>query len=155
MKELERIILTINSFLKPFDLTCCIGGDFCYYYLDDEVQVSFLSAERDEEEFMRSIQIQNPLCCMDVFLWSLLHEIGHSQTIDEISDEDWGRSNRTKELCRDGKISRWEYYCCVDEVMATQWAVEFANENQNALFSFWNELQPLIMDFYRVCGQPD
>ena len=41
-----------------------------------------------------------------------------------------------------------DYYDYIDEVMATTWAVDFANENYSLLENFWKEIQPLIFDFY-------
>lgn len=147
-EPLYKIQNKIDEFLAPFGCTCVFAHDFSYYYFTQEVAVSFLVCEKADRDFMHSIEMQRPKVNCDIFLWSLLHEIGHHETVELLSDFEMDLCQSIKRKIQEGEIPNEVYYICFDEVMATQWAVDFANENAESLFHFWNELQPLIMNFY-------
>ena len=77
-----------------------------------------------------------------------MHELGHHETMDFLEDDEAEECANIKENITEN--NRKDYYDCIDEVMATTWAVDFANENYSLLENFWKELQPLIFDFYSL-----
>lgn len=148
MKGLNKITEKINEFLKPFDCECKPGTDFAYYYAYSLITYSFIVPTRDRLEFLDSVNRLNPKVEADMFLWSLLHELGHHETMDFLEDDEAEECVHIKENITEN--NRKDYYDCIDEVMATTWAVDFANENYSLLENFWKELQPLIFDFYSL-----
>ena len=102
------------------------------------------------EDFLNSVLRLEPEVEADVFLWSLLHEVGHHETYDEISDEENDYCDDTKKKIEEGELPNELYYDMIDERLATEWAVEYANTHKEELKAFWEKLQPAIMDFYRL-----
>ena len=43
-----------------------------------------------------------------------------------------------------------EYYFLPDEIAATCWAVDFVTKHQYKVRQLWRELQPAIMEFYKI-----
>ena len=113
MKGLNKITEKINEFLKPFDCECKPCTDFAYYYAHSLITYSFIVPTRDKLEFLDSVNILNPKVETDMFLWSLLHEFGHHETMDFLEDDEAEECAHIKEN------NRKDYYDCIDEVMTT------------------------------------
>lgn len=59
------------------------------------------------------------------FILSLLHEIGHNETID-MTDDEIDKS----EYDVNSKDDVFEYFMLEDELEATLWAIDFINDNK-------------------------
>ena len=150
LKGVKRISRIINEFLKPFECTARMGTDFCYLYHKNLIFYSIVWMNNGAEDFLNSVLRLEPEVEADVFLWSLLHEVGHHETYDEISDEENDYCDDTKKKIEEGELPNELYYDMIDERLATEWAVEYANTHKEELKAFWEKLQPAIMDFYRL-----
>lgn len=150
LKGIKRISRIINEFLKPFECTARMGTDFCYLYHKNLIFYSIVWMNNGAEDFLNSVLRLEPEVEADIFLWSLLHEIGHHETYDEISDEENDYCDDTKKKIEEGELPNELYYDMIDERLATEWAVEYANTHKEELKAFWGKLQPAIMDFYRL-----
>ena len=125
-------------------------SDFAYYPLSNRITYSLVVSEKDSTDFMRSVEFFKPKVKCDIFLWSILHEIGHHETIDELSDADLADSEIIKFFVFNGCVSEELYYECPDERAATGWAVQYAESHTDILAKFWEELQKAIMRFYKL-----
>lgn len=154
LKGLQPITDKLNEFLEQFELEARPGTDFGFFYSENVVEYSFLVPEESNKNFMDSVYTWDPEVDMDIFLWSILHEVGHNETWDDVTDKEWKQSEKIKkslEQDKDGKYEKEDYYThCMDEVRATEWAVEYANTHIEELMNLWKELQPLIMEFYEI-----
>ena len=91
---------------------------------------------------------------VDIFMLSVLHEVGHSQTLEDIIDDDlYEQEQRVKETL-DGskKVDNYIYFSLPSEMAATLWAIDFIIENSEELSVLWTELQNHIMQFYKDNG---
>jgi hypothetical protein len=156
VKGINEINNTINEFLKPFDLTAELGTDFDYCFFENKIHYALVVGDLASRLFLKNAESRFPDVHADVFLWSLLHEIGHSETIDDLEDE-------TENLCREIKVHLYDnnlpieniheiYFNCPDEVAATDWAGEYLMSHSKEITVFWNKLQPLIERFYKING---
>lgn len=168
LKGVEEVTAIINEFLEPYELTCKLGPDFAYHPSDNLITYAFTYVDIDAEGFMASVERLHPEVHADIFLWSLLHEIGHHETIDMMTDKENRYCDRFKKKLnkRTEKINKRlakgkkvklsamaeleAYYDVLDEKLATEWAVEYANTHQEELAEFWEKLAPAIKNFYEV-----
>ena len=154
-KEIYEINNIINEFLKPFELIAELGTDFDYCFLEDKIHYTFVVGDTSSKLFIKNAEKRFPNVYADVFLWSLLHEVGHSETLDDLDDG-------VEELCMEIKKglnehTDWSvehrhmvYFNCPDEVAATDWAGEYMMNHKDEITIFWNKLQPVIKKFYEL-----
>ena len=83
----------------------------------------------------------------DEFLWSFLHEVGHIETINTLDDDELYFSKTQK---KNENITNEVYYELPDEFAATEWAANYMRENTEKVAKFWNEVQSVIMDIYKI-----
>lgn len=155
LKGIDEINKVINEFLEPFELTAELGTDFDYCFLEDKVHYALIVGDASSKLFMENAEARFPDIHADVFLWSLLHEIGHSETLDDLDDG-------VEELCIEIKRglnghTDWSiehrhmiYFNCPDEMAATDWAGEYMMDHKDEIATFWNKLQPVIKRFYEL-----
>lgn len=152
MKGLSKITKILNDFVRTIDEELFVKEDsnFAYYPSSNKITYSLVVSEKGDANFMKSVEFFNPKVKCDIFLWSILHEIGHHETIDELSDADLRNSEFIKFLVAGGTIPEERYYECPDERAATGWAVQYAESHTAILAEFWKELQKAIMRFYKL-----
>lgn len=155
LKGINKINDIINEFLEPFELTAELGTDFDYSFLEDKIHYALVVGDTSSNLFLKDAEARFPDVHADVFLWSLLHEIGHSETLDDLDDG-------VEELCMEIKRELNEhqdwsteirytiYFNCPDEKAATDWAGEYLTTHFKEISLFWNKLQKAIKDFYQL-----
>ena len=151
IKGLRKLNNAVNGFLKPFD--CCgkLGIDFCYVYSTSTIYYGLIIPDEDiEADFQASIDRLHPRVKMDTFIWSLLHELGHHETLDTMEQKEIDYCNDIKAKINNEEIDASEYYDLLDERLATEWAVNYANTHALELKKWWEKvMQPAIMNFYK------
>lgn len=149
---MDRITDLLNEFVKTIDdeLVVEVGSDFAYYPARNVITYTLVVSEYGEESFLESVEFFQPKVKCDVFLWSILHEIGHHETIDELTESEQLDSDFIKLFVENGAVSKELYYTCPDERAATGWAVQYAESHITSLAKFWTQLQTAIMDFYKA-----
>ena len=145
----ERINKILNKYLEKFDLTATLDTEFAYYYSKNIVTYSFFVLEKYDTMFKKVCdKIAKNNMNADIFLLSLFHEIGHAETIEDLSDEDIYFSMIMKEEISEGIVNEKEYFYAPDEYIATQWGVKYIQEHDKEIADLWAELQPAILQFY-------
>lgn len=152
-KILKRINEIVNDFVKPFGVTAKLGTDFCYVHEDKTVYYSFAVPDRASKSWILWMHTLAPHIKTDVFLTSLLHEIGHHMTIDTIEPDAQAYSDQMKKFIEESEFIPDEakdfmYFELPDEIEATRWGLNFISASTEYCKSFWEELSPLIIDFY-------
>ena len=149
LKGEERINKILNKYLEKFDLTANLDTDFAYYYSKNMVTYSFVVSEKYDTMFKKVCdKIAKNNMNVDIFVLSLFHEIGHAETIEDLSDEEIYSSTVVKEKVSEGAIDEKEYFYAPDEYIATQWGMKYIQENNKEISELWTELQPAILQFY-------
>ncbi len=157
LKGINEINVLINKFLEPFDLTAELGTDFDYCFLENKIHYALVVGDISSKLFIENAEARFPEAHADIFLWSLLHEIGHSETLDDLED---GVEKLCMEIKRGlNEHTGWSiehrhtiYFNCPDEYAATDWAGEYIITHNNELTIFWNKLQKAINNFYKLNG---
>ena len=146
LKGIDKINKYIEGYINKWDLYAHIDTDFMYDPTEDTVYWTLVVSEKHDRAFQEFFESLGCDIKTDVFVYSIFHEIGHSQTLEKISDEDYNYSHDRK---ADPNITDEEYFRLPDEIIASKWAVDYINNNIDEVRDFWNGLKPLIMKFYQ------
>ena len=147
--DFEALDEVINNYLEKFDLTASIGLDFGCYPDDEEIEYAIVIPERFQKLWTEYLTDRYPDVTAPIFIWALLHEVGHCMTNDYFTPT-------AKEIFREYKDNldgdddeqTFEYYNCFDEAIATEWAYLYIRDNQEELIKFWNEVQKELNKIY-------
>lgn len=89
-----------------------------------------------------------------MFLLSMLHELGHDETIDDFTEFEWDLSSIYVALkgvmVEDDNITKESYmiyFRSPREIVATDWAVAYANEEKEGLRALWSEIIELFEEY--------
>lgn len=162
MKKLEgldrvtEILTTYFAQEKGINVDIRPSSDFFYYPGEDIATYALLVADNLSQDFFKNaLYIFNTdsrfnmltdfieYNSKNIFLLSFLHEIGHYQTYDEITEEEYQLSKDMK--AAGGRL----YYLAPDEYEATAWAMRFYFAHKEELENLWEfKLEPAINNFY-------
>ena len=132
-----------------FDVSVRHDTEFAFWLNKNVVTYSFLVSDFHDKTFIKVFKKQGLNYDCDVFILSFFHELGHYETEDEWSERQFEKFMKQKEdLDADKKADLWKYYYIPDEIRATQWAVDYINENAEEIAEFWQKVKPLILEVY-------
>ena len=161
LKGVDSLEKVVNDFLSEFGVTASLGEEFCYYFGEDEIDFA-LAVGPSHEHFMAHFKQLAPEIECDPFLISLLHELGHHETLYEMDDDEelfcrTAKTHLETELFLTNdketrKSLHEEYYNLPDESLATQWAIDYIRQNPNKVANFWVAVQAEIFKFYYLNG---
>lgn len=155
MLDTSMIDKVLNDFLEPFEATAEMGDTFCYCFGSSTINYTLVE-EPEEKYFLNHVFSLAPdLKGYNGFLISFLHELGHHYTLDELSEDEVNESLDTKRRINneytDGRIDlQEEYFNLPDEVVATNWAIEYIRNNRKKIDEFWSKLLNVIIQFYKA-----
>ena len=159
IKELNRII---TNALEIFDIdNAYLREDFEYRFEKNALGFAISTTEVDEW-FNEFIKVTFDYDVTNTFIISILHEIGHAETADFITDKAYEKCLIEKAKIKkalltednEKKIKKLEfkYFALPDEYEATAWAVEYAREHAEELAEIWQEINTALQAFYRLNG---
>lgn len=161
VKGLKKLNSVITKQLMPFGISEAIcSNDFSYWYVEEEVHYK-LTQTIEDEWFMEFIKETFGYVPTNSFIMSLLHEVGHHNTYDELEDEDINFSEDEKERISEEmqtadaertKALEWEYFNLPDEIVATEWAVDYAVNHTEEIKQMWEEILTALQEFYERNG---
>jgi hypothetical protein len=147
LKELEDCV---SEFIAPFGLKAKADTDFAYYYKPEIVTFSIFEITA-LDDFMLDAESRFPnVHGIPTFIWSLMHEVGHHETWDDLTDEELELSKDIKDKIDESHESRLTYYTSPDEYAATDWAGHYIEKNQDKILDFWDKFLVVLKDFYVV-----
>lgn len=131
-----KVVRSINKWLKKygFATTCDMDKDEAMSYYSDEDMI-ILPEEYDDEPdrlFKKCLRGLGLKSKFDTTTLSILHELGHAQTLPLLSDEesdicDGIKAEYAVTIDEDSDDYHLEYWKVKDEFMANTWAVMYAN----------------------------
>lgn len=146
----------MTNFLRPFGLKAILGKDFAYYPVTEQVQFTLVMEDRADKIFRKFIADTFNYEIKDMFLFSLLHEVGHHFTIDDFEyeelDKEWKHKSRIEwEIDEDNYNEKSiEYFSLPSEYAATAWAVSYMRDHEEELFSRWRIMLEHFRHFYKI-----
>ena len=144
----------INNYCKKFgiDKVVC-DKEFSYYPETNKISYTIIQYTTDD----LITQLINEKYKVNIepfyFIFSLLHEIGHYMTIDELTDEEWENDL----LCRQMVIPYIEdeigqgkaYINLTAEDLATSWAINYIRNNLEECARTQDRFIKIINHYYK------
>lgn len=164
IKELKGVD-ELNEVFEQFfvelgypEIECDIDAEFAYYYGTDEITYTLFSIPEADEGFRQYLNINYPTmpnCSM--FVFSLLHELGHHITMAQYSKKDFKKWKVEKAKIETKKadtpkemIENQIAYCGLfDEKIATAEAVKILIANYEYIQEFEKTWYNAVMKFYQ------
>lgn len=138
----EIIDDAVYDFLTEFDedYECEMGAEFCAYPLDGIIEWSLLYVEKGGREFYENFVSRFPKAeGFNIFTLSILHEIGHLETVAHYECDTEIRK-RT--------FNSTDYFKLHNEVIATDWAGNWINNNYAYAYAINQYFTYLLEDCY-------
>jgi len=131
LKGIDKLLNICTDFINEIDdfADVQLDPEFFCYPTTNEIFISVVASQNAIQEFMETLLERTNVRDISEFTWSLLHEVGHCET--------WGIMNkRTTNHCKNvkrkivqGKQPTRNYYYLTDERIATDWAIDFVENN--------------------------
>ena len=163
LKGTERLNKTISSELAQFGISrCVLGSEYSYSYVDNDIMYK-LELTLEDEFFSEFLKDRFDFDDEGLeFIFSLLHEVGHSIANEEIDGmiydfcesekERINRAMQTAETVEECKKLEFQYFNLPDEIMATQWAVNYMKTHKLEIDIMWAVMREAILKFYELNG---
>lgn len=159
MRKLNKAITA--PLAQRFGITEAICADeFAYYWDTETITYKLTDGELEDKWFNEFIEERFDYKVKNSFVISLLHEVGHHKANEEICDaiaefceaekeriEEAMKNAETEEEC---KKLEWQYFNLPDEIMATQWAVNYAKKHPRIVNKIWRQMQNALVEFYKA-----
>lgn len=122
---------------RPVSLKKGHDGFRAYIGADDvKIEYDFKSmSDIGAKEFYRNMVMRDPsLRGFSMVTLSLLHELGHHETADDVPfgyDREKARNKMYKWSGEDERILNMMYFSLPDEWLATQWAIDWLSDEEN------------------------
>ena len=163
MKELkgyEKIDELVNNFCEKFGCTAELGAEFCYYHSDDTVCYTLATVEASDKAWKEYVRKKFNFRITNIFMFSLLHEIGHHRTMDNFTmlqqnTEESVVKKIEKNLAHsksehNDKKLYLQYFDLPMEKSATKWAVKYYKTHRQAINRFYRKLEKELCNFYEL-----
>lgn len=164
LKGRKKLNKAITELVKPFGISKAkLGTEFAYYFNDEHIEFQITCddwTDRLFDEFVeKEFNFKNPY----PFVLSILHEIGHHNTVDEIDEETYSyildRKEQIDKIVQNKKNSRkkkikanLEYFRLPDEYAATKWAVDYFRQHSTECDKMYKKACKALCKFYKKNG---
>ena len=156
IKGIKKIDKIINNFtMKNFGVTARFDTEFEAFCDEGRKLIGYtlITTEGGEGQFIEDATRRYPEINADIFLWALMHEIGHCMTEDMWTPEEREYFYYQKDMIYEMEVEEegmnaW-YHACPDEFFATKWAGDYMRSHPKKMKKFWNELQVAMLQMYK------
>lgn len=136
------------------------------WYCEPENNEIFVATPKNTnkglQDFIKSIDVKLNneqkylLNIIPTFMWSFLHEMGHLQTEKKIYKILLPYRKLTDFLSYHfgnikiiDKLTSVMYFNLIDEVKATQWAVDYVTQNENKIVNYSKKLEKIYSKYFK------
>ena len=153
LKGIKSIDRQFNRWLRKYGFTARMRGvatDFYWYWTDNTISYSFFFAEKSQKNW---VELFKELGCkynIDTFYTSFLHELGHSRTYYNFTEEELDEYHETVQTMFDEDDMEYEYTHLPVEYEATRWAVEYINKYPERIEELVRKVGKAVRRFYKI-----
>jgi len=163
VRGLRKLNKAVTIQLQPFGIEKAECLDSYAYYRDSN-RITFKLTEDTLEDrwFTEFVKERFNYNVKYPFIFSLLHEVGHHMTDDDLDDMTYDfcegekayidAEMQTATDIRKCKDLEWKYFGLPDEILATTWAVEYMQSHPIKVEKMWSEILVALEKFYRKNG---
>lgn len=154
----DLLVEMVDEFLEPFGCDSDFDSDFFYDAEEERVYFSILSAERSERLFKEYILKTFNVNIENIFMISLLHEVGHHFTIYNFSAPELKKAHKEKEKIEkelnkaDNDLTFSRYFDINIEKVATEWAINYYLSHQARCEKFFKAFSEKLHEEYKRFG---
>lgn len=154
----DLLVSLVDDFLEPFGLDSELDSDFGYDSEDERVYFSILYTERSDRLFKQYIQKEFNFDPPNLFMISLLHEVGHAYTLPTFSKTIIKATNKAKKLIEkeleknDSDTIYSSYFDLSIEKVATAWAVDYYKSNKTRCDEFYSRFEKTLLSELHKIG---
>jgi len=162
LKGYKKLNKRITKILEPFKIkkaTCT--NEYSYNFEKEEVTFKVIEGSVEDLWFIEFIKERFNYDVKYPFIISLLHEVGHKNTFDELGEIAYDFClNEKKRISEEmltadynqSKKLEWEYFSLPDEILATNWAIEYAKTHEKEIQIMWLESLQALEKFFQKNG---
>ena len=125
-----------------------VSTDFYCYPNTKEIFISVLAPATALDDFAVNLGNRTEIDDISLFTWSFLHEVGHCMTWNYLNKRIKNHCQYVERKIERGSISPLVYYTLTTERVATDWAIDFVENNHKLVKAFDNNILNAINDFY-------
>lgn len=159
LKGVKKLNKSISKSMYPFGINATILQDEFAFYFDNNIITFKLTEDNSDEYFSHFVKQRFNFETNYNFVLSLLHEVGHYKANDEIYGDIYNFCIKEKkrikeEIEKSEKVSdiiklSYEYFNLPDEIMATQWAINYMRKHPKKIQKMWKNIDNAIQKFYQ------
>lgn len=154
----DLLVSLVDDFLEPFGLDSDFDSDFSYDPDDERVYFSIAVSERADRLFKQYVLSHFHFKISNIFMISLLHEVGHAFTLGnfskmEIKTDHFEKETIEEMLDADDSDDIYSLYFDLKiEKVATEWAVNYYKENTKRCEDFYSKFVNALRAEYKRLG---
>ena len=162
IQELNKeIFLIIRDIVGIKNVGVAFGSDFYTYYAQKKVVYSIIKADQTDKEFNECAKKNfnyMPKDSIDSFAISLLHELGHIETMKTFNKISIALDGIEKSIIQTfidtdfdkKRVIAKTYYSLPTEYTATKWAVDWIRKHPNKYKVMLKRIEKALNDFYKI-----
>lgn len=149
LKGVQELLDFCTDFINEIDdfEDVQLDNEFCCYPTTNEIFISILATQNAIEEFMTTLLKRTTIKDISEFTWSLLHEVGHCETVYLLTERTNNHCKNVKRKIKKGKVPTITYYTLTDEKIATNWAIRYIERNYERVKAFDDAAIKLLEKF--------
>ena len=155
----DLLVEMVDSFLEPFGCDSDFDSDFFFDPEEDRVYFSIIVSERSDRLFKEYIKKEFHFNVTNIFMISLLHEVGHFFTLRNFSKKKIKAAHEEKNIIAEAlemdnsNDEIYSLYFDLDiEKAATEWAVKYYTANQKRCDDFYKAFLITLQEEYKRLG---
>jgi hypothetical protein len=154
----DLFVSLVDEFLEPFGIDSDFSSDFSYDPEDERVYFSVMVSERADRLFKQYVLSHFHFEISNIFMISLLHEVGHAFTLNSFSKMEIKNDHLAKEtieemLHADDSDDIYSLYFDLKiERVATAWAINYYKANKKRCDDFYLKFVSALKKEYLRLG---
>lgn len=154
----DLLVSLVDEFLEPFGVDSDFSSDFSYDPEDERVYFSIMVSERADRLFKQYVLSHFHFEISNIFMISLLHEVGHAFTLNSFSKMEIKNDHLAKEtieemLHADDSDDIYSLYFDLKiERVATAWAIDYYKANKKRCDDFYSKFVSALKKEYARLG---
>ena len=161
--DTDILVSLVDTFLEPLGVSSDFDSDFYYDPEDELVYFSVLFTDRSDRLWKEYIKKTFSFEVDNIFMLSLLHEVGHHYTLNTFSRMRIKTAHQAKELINEelGKLDPSDpaydvvysnYFDLSIEKVATAWAIDYYKANKKRCDDFYSIFEKELHKQYKALG---
>lgn len=161
IKGRKKLNKVVSAQLANFGIKKArLSDEYSYFYPN---KITYKLTETMEDDLFNQFVFERfGYKVENTFIFALLHEVGHHKANDNIVNDilEFCETEKDKiekamqyaDAYDEIKELEYRYFTLPDEIMATQWAVNFARNNPLECDIMWKNIETALAKFYKKNG---